>query len=371
MKTKSLFWVVFSLALALAIVQEGNSQTFAPMRVNISGANTGNFLAETQIVGIKGIYATTILPQTFSLGPMQPNTNGFTYLPVTGNITFNLANFGTSLIFDPAVFPTTFRFEIDIYEPSLALPTQSLTTFNNGQIGDFVVLPPITLITENPPAPIWILPDLHFNDLPTTGPLPFGLLYPVNGDTLSNLTNPINFNWNSAFYSGSSVLNYTMKIFNPSFDLSFTNISDTSFTLDGVLLNELSTYKWFVSVTDGQFTTVSSDTFEFHTPQAVAVSVVENLLTSSFSLKPIFPNPFNPSTTIKFGIPEKNFTKVVIYNALGQAVKTLVSETLEASFYEFKWDGTDNNGNTVASGIYFARMEAGKFVQVRKMTFLK
>ncbi|KAA3598117.1 MAG: T9SS C-terminal target domain-containing protein, partial [Calditrichaeota bacterium] len=96
-----------------------------------------------------------------------------------------------------------------------------------------------------------------------------------------------------------------------------------------------------------------------------------NAIPTEFSLAPNYPNPFNPSTTIKFGIPEKNFTKVVVYNALGQSVKTLVSETLEASFYEFKWDGTDNNGNTVASGIYFARMEAGKFVQVRKMTFLK
>ncbi|KAA3597104.1 MAG: choice-of-anchor D domain-containing protein, partial [Calditrichaeota bacterium] len=96
-----------------------------------------------------------------------------------------------------------------------------------------------------------------------------------------------------------------------------------------------------------------------------------NAIPTEFSLAPNYPNPFNPTTTIKFGIPEKNFTRVVVYNALGQSVKTLVNETLEASFYELKWDGTDNNGNTVASGIYFARMEAGKFVEIRKMTFLK
>ncbi|KAA3597105.1 MAG: T9SS C-terminal target domain-containing protein [Calditrichaeota bacterium] len=105
--------------------------------------------------------------------------------------------------------------------------------------------------------------------------------------------------------------------------------------------------------------------------QVVSIGESENLIPTEFSLQQNYPNPFNPTTTIRFGIPQRSFTKIVIYNALGQKVKILVNKTLEASYYNLKWNGIDENGNTVSSGIYFVKIESGDFSQVKKMTFLK
>ncbi|MCC7430206.1 choice-of-anchor D domain-containing protein [bacterium] len=96
-----------------------------------------------------------------------------------------------------------------------------------------------------------------------------------------------------------------------------------------------------------------------------------NAIPTVFSLENNFPNPFNPTTTLRFALPEKAFTKLVVYNVLGQAIKTIVSEQLPAGYHSFKWNGTDENGKQVSSGIYFYRIVANNFVQTKKMTFLK
>ena len=88
-------------------------------------------------------------------------------------------------------------------------------------------------------------------------------------------------------------------------------------------------------------------------------------------LHPNFPNPFNPSTEIRFAIPTARDVKLRIYNQLGQTIRTLVDNRMKAGNYALKWDGTDNQGLTVASGVYFYSLEAGDFSQIRKMTLLK
>lgn len=62
---------------------------------------------------------------------------------------------------------------------------------------------------------------------------------------------------------------------------------------------------------------------------------------------------------------------LTVYNVLGQEVKTLVKEPQAAGFYIIHWDGTDNRGEKVASGVYFYRLQAGDFTQTRKMAYLK
>ena len=84
-----------------------------------------------------------------------------------------------------------------------------------------------------------------------------------------------------------------------------------------------------------------------------------------------FPNPFNPNTTIKFGLKERSPVSLKIYNASGRLVRILVEEVRDAARYEEVWDGRDNTGRTVASGIYFYRLVAGDFVQARKMVLLR
>jgi hypothetical protein len=91
-----------------------------------------------------------------------------------------------------------------------------------------------------------------------------------------------------------------------------------------------------------------------------------------FNLYQNYPNPFNPSTNIAFDIPEAN-TKVslVIYNILGQQVKTLVNDVYSAGRFSVRWDGTNDYGNLVSTGMYIYRIQAGNVVQSKKLTFIK
>jgi len=83
------------------------------------------------------------------------------------------------------------------------------------------------------------------------------------------------------------------------------------------------------------------------------------------------PNPFNPSTTISFTLPEQLSAKLDIYNVKGELVATLVEEILDAGYNETTWDGTGPKGNPVSSGVYFYRLKAGGKVLTKKMVFLK
>ena len=99
---------------------------------------------------------------------------------------------------------------------------------------------------------------------------------------------------------------------------------------------------------------------------------VENSSTpDKFSLSQNFPNPFNPRTSIRYALPSDAKVKLVIYNVLGQKIKTLVEGHQTAGYNTVWWDGNDENGDQVASGIYFYRLEAGKFNEVKKMMLLK
>ncbi|MBL7149962.1 MAG: T9SS type A sorting domain-containing protein [Candidatus Cloacimonetes bacterium] len=84
-----------------------------------------------------------------------------------------------------------------------------------------------------------------------------------------------------------------------------------------------------------------------------------------------YPNPFNPSTTILFDLPQDSKVKITIYNIKGQKVKTLVNEVLPAGEHSIVWNGRDSNGKQVGSGIYFYKLIAGDFQKVRKMLLLK
>jgi hypothetical protein len=94
-------------------------------------------------------------------------------------------------------------------------------------------------------------------------------------------------------------------------------------------------------------------------------------LPTTFDLAQNYPNPFNPTTTIKYQLPKKADVKIVIYNMLGQLVRTVVNKAVDAGYQEVVWDGLNDNGNRVATGIYIYRMEADKFVKSHKMIMMK
>ena len=91
----------------------------------------------------------------------------------------------------------------------------------------------------------------------------------------------------------------------------------------------------------------------------------------SFELSNNYPNPFNPSTKINFGIPNDGMVSLVVYNVLGQRVRTLADAPMAAGQYSITWDGRNDAGSTLSSGVYFYRLQAGATAIVKKMLLLK
>ena len=96
-----------------------------------------------------------------------------------------------------------------------------------------------------------------------------------------------------------------------------------------------------------------------------------NLIPLVTSLDGNYPNPFNPTTTIKFGLHEVQVVSLNVYNIKGEKVRTLVSGELEAGYHSIVWDGRDESGKPAASGVYFYKMKADKFLQTKKMILMK
>ena len=90
-----------------------------------------------------------------------------------------------------------------------------------------------------------------------------------------------------------------------------------------------------------------------------------------FALYRNMPNPFNPQTTIRYDVPEASNVRIVVYNTVGQEVRTLISDQREAGQYQVVWNGRNALGRQVATGIYLIRMDAGSFSRVRRVMLLK
>jgi len=95
------------------------------------------------------------------------------------------------------------------------------------------------------------------------------------------------------------------------------------------------------------------------------------ILPNEFRLVQNYPNPFNPTTSIEYNLPARSQMKLEIFNILGQKIRTLENDTRAAGYYRIEWNGTDDAGQAVASGIYTYRLTAGDVVQIKKMSLIK
>ena len=97
----------------------------------------------------------------------------------------------------------------------------------------------------------------------------------------------------------------------------------------------------------------------------------EALMPLSFYLKQNFPNPFNPSTTITYVLPEISNVDLAIYDLRGQLIKKLISGSVRSGVHTVKWDGKNENGGKVSAGIYLYKIYTGKYTSTNKMILLK
>lgn len=100
--------------------------------------------------------------------------------------------------------------------------------------------------------------------------------------------------------------------------------------------------------------------------ELTGISSISSEIPSGFLLLQNYPNPFNPSTKIRFALPKSSFTKLIVYDALGRELETLVDEQLNAGTYEAVWASDKSS-----SGVYFYKLTSGEFSQTNKMLLLK
>lgn len=145
--------------------------------------------------------------------------------------------------------------------------------------------------------------------------------------------------------------------------------SDTNF-VDSLTFGEQITDTAYGRFPDGSSSWSSLDP----TPGAAnaELSIInEGIIPSQFALHQNYPNPFNPVTTIAFDVPEQSDVLVEIYSVTGQRVKTLVNQNVDAGFHKIMWNGTNDAGVGLASGMYIYRISANNFTNVKKLIFMK
>ena len=97
----------------------------------------------------------------------------------------------------------------------------------------------------------------------------------------------------------------------------------------------------------------------------------EPVLPITFALYQNFPNPFNPITALRYDLPDQAYVTLSIYDMLGREITQLANTTQEAGHSAVQWDATDSFGKSVSAGVYLYQIQAGEFVETKKMVLLK
>jgi flagellar hook assembly protein FlgD len=104
--------------------------------------------------------------------------------------------------------------------------------------------------------------------------------------------------------------------------------------------------------------------------QSTKQLVIQNI-PREFTLYQNYPNPFNPITTIEYDLPENTHVNLAVYDMLGRKVKTLTDSYQELGYKSVQWDGTDENGISLGSGMYLYRLSTENFTAMKKIVLLK
>ncbi len=114
-----------------------------------------------------------------------------------------------------------------------------------------------------------------------------------------------------------------------------------------------------------------SKVFDFFEGKISAIEFSSKGVPKKFELEQNYPNPFNPVTTIKYQLPQAAAVELTVYNSLGQRVRTLVRQSQSAGRYQVRWDGRNDRGIQLPSGVYIYRLQAGDFTDSRRMLLIR
>ena len=254
-----------------------------------------------------------------------------------------------------------------------------------GQAWDFVG----SVLAHSDPDYNFVAPTLEDSvDYPfmvsahTANPLVFANSNVVSGTSIDNLAPgvPTNFAGTVIVVNNALAVDLTWEESEAADFQFFTLYRDDELVLRTSDLTHVDT-----EVTPAQSVTyrLTASDFGFNESQGAEVSLVitgvgdEVEIPTEYSLANNYPNPFNPSTQIRYGLPHESNVSLTLYNHLGQRVVSLVDKQQSAGFYTIQWDGRNASGNQVSSGIYFYRIEAavtngeGDFTSLKKMILLK
>ena len=127
-----------------------------------------------------------------------------------------------------------------------------------------------------------------------------------------------------------------------------------------------------VKATDGIDTVdVTGDNRIIYVNRYEYLSVENEGVPTLFALHENYPNPFNPTTTLHFDLPEVSNMTLTIYNMLGQKVKTFNMQGTQAGYHSLTWNATNDRGDPVGAGIYLYQLQTKDFIKTRKMVLLK
>lgn len=196
-----------------------------------------------------------------------------------------------------------------------------------------------------------------------TEPTPVRIAGPADGSEVE--TAGVELWWTKASDADGDPVTYTVHVFADDGVIAIDGIEDTTYVYNRSSASPLSQFRWTICCSDHEFTTSSPDTFAVLSARAgfgipVAPALHQN-----------YPNPFNPATTIRYDLDRDGQVSLKIFNVLGQEVRDLVNESRPAGFWAVEWDGRNDNGDPVGSGVYLYRLETPSHTQARKLVIVR
>jgi len=185
-------------------------------------------------------------------------------------------------------------------------------------------------------------------------------------------SNSVSLNWYTTSTASDNLLYRVEVSSSPNMTSPVLQYDDVSDLSKVITTPHDGNYYWRVIAKDpsGEYSAYSSNG-SFHTAGTTGIKNETNLIPTKFEVFQNYPNPFNPSTIIKYGLPEAANVTVKVFNMLGQEVRTLVNDYKNAGTFNVQWNGDNNSGQKVTSGIYIFRVTAGNNAATMKMILLK